>query len=314
MKRIMSFTIIMLTITVVISSCKKKEDEQVQPTTSTAPPRLVFKFVFNSNQARLNNIGQPSAIGTGNAAQSPVFKLMSQHYIELANTFDLLGQGKVLYHAPETNLGGSTAIDHSQAIMSTGNETFFSVPLSTLGAGSYEWLRVSLAAQFYDITYKSSLLPGNQLGTGTIASFIGYKTYMNNYKINGHTYTPSSASGGVGNHLQGYWGFETTNFGTTTWIDGQAPAGATTVPNPIFNFSPIPQGSCVVTGQFVNSSNMASPLVITGNETQDIVITVSLSTNNSFEWHEVNADGYYEPANGEYVVDMGIRGLIPYKN
>ena len=48
-----------------------------------------------------------------------------------------------------------------------------------------------------------------------------------------------------------------------------------------------------------------------GNETQDIIITLSLSINNSFEWNEVNLDGLYEPNAGEQVVDMGFRGLIP---
>jgi hypothetical protein len=43
------------------------------------------------------------------------------------------------------------------------------------------------------------------------------------------------------------------------------------------------------------------------------VVTVSLSTNKSFEWIEVNADGYYQPELGEAVVDMGLRGLIPAK-
>jgi hypothetical protein len=71
----------------------------------------------------------------------------------------------------------------------------------------------------------------------------------------------------------------------------------------LFNSSPIPQGSCVVTGQFLN------PLVITGNETQDIVVTVSLSTNKSFEWLENSTPGYYEPALGDVVVDMGVRGM-----
>ena len=50
--------------------------------------------------------------------------------------------------------------------------------------------------------------------------------------------------------------------------------------------------------------------MITGNETEDIEIVVSLSTNQSFEWID-NGDGYFEPAAGDVVVDMGIRGLIP---
>jgi hypothetical protein len=86
---------------------------------------------------------------------------------------------------------------------------------------------------------------------------------------------------------------------------GQTPAGATTVPNPLSGQSDIPVNSCVVTGKFANN------LVITGAETSNIEVTLSLSINNSFEWNEVNVDGKYEPSAGENVVDMGLRGLIP---
>ena len=65
-------------------------------------------------------------------------------------------------------------------------------------------------------------------------------------------------------------------------------------------------GSCVVTAAFTPGK-----LRITGTETKDIVITVSLSTNKSFEWNEVVADGRWEPGKGETVVDMGIRGMLP---
>ena len=43
----------------------------------------------------------------------------------------------------------------------------------------------------------------------------------------------------------------------------------------------------------------------------DVVITVSLSTNKSFEWTELDGDNKFEPVNGETVVDMGIRGMLP---
>jgi hypothetical protein len=108
-----------------------------------------------------------------------------------------------------------------------------------------------------------------------------------------------------GNKLQGYWGFETSPLGVTSTYEGQT--SVTTVPNPLNSSSPIPAGSCVVTGQFANN------LVITGNETKDVTVVVSLSTNNSFEWNDTSNDGWYQPnapAN-ETVVDMGIRGLIP---
>jgi hypothetical protein len=60
-----------------------------------------------------------------------------------------------------------------------------------------------------------------------------------------------------------------------------------------------------VTGAFT------TPLTITGNETKDIKVTVSLSTNKSFEWKDHNLNGIFEPLDGDSVVNMGIRGLIP---
>lgn len=288
-------------VVVVFSSCKKDKPD--------TGPRLIFKFKFDSTQVRLNNIGQPATLPSNHRAQSPRFNTMSAHYVELANDFDALGSGKVLYKAEETTAGGAQAIDFSKATIVPEGEEFYSVPLSLITPGSYKWLRVSLAYQNYDITYKQSGITG----TGTVASFIGYRTYVNSYKIKTQTKTPSQSAGGPGNHAQGYWGFETTVFGTSYTLDGQAPAGATTVPNPNFTNSPIPAGSCVVTGKFVTQGGTEEALTITGEETQDVIITVSLSTNNSFEWTEAGSDNYYEPSAGDAVVDMGIRGLIPYK-
>lgn len=312
--------------TLIFNSCKK--DVPPAPTPTPAPaicspsgsftgtgsgPKLVFKFKFDSTQVRLNNLGNPSTVPAGNAAQSPVFNKISQHYIELAGDFDAVGNGEVVYTGTTTTTGGASAIDYCSSTQTGNNEVFFSIPLSSIAAGTYKWLRVSLAYQNYDIKYKASAIPGGT-GTGTIASFIGFRTYINNYKINGNNHTPSTNAGGPGNHDQGYWGFETNVLGSTYFIDGQAPAGATTVPNPLFASSPIPAGSCLVTGQFVDNAMANAPLVITGSETSDINITVSLSTNKSFEWHEVTADNWYQPEAGEYVVDMGVRGMIPIKN
>jgi hypothetical protein len=209
-----------------------------------------------------------------------------------------------LYRANETTAGGANAINFGQSTLAGNNETFFSIPLSQVAAGSYKWLRVSLAYQNYDIRFKS----GGYTGTGTIASFIGFNTYITNYVIKTQSIAVND------DKLQGYWGFEAMIplWGVYT-ITGQAPPGATTVVNPNPN-SPIPSGSCLVTGQFVNASGNPVNLVITGNETSDIVITVSLSTNNSFEWSENSGDTTYEPAAGDTVVDMGVRGMIPIIN
>jgi hypothetical protein len=299
-------SLLLLALSVMLFSCKKEED-------ANDGPRLVFKFKFDSTQARLNNIGQPQAMPAGHAGQSPIFNKMSAHYVELAPTATTaLGAGNVLYYAAETMAGGAKAIDFEKSFFAGDNQLFLSIPLKNITAGDYEWLRVSLAYQNFDVKFyvdTTITTPGGpivikQEFPATAAGFIGYNTYIKNLLVKTQT-IPVNA-----NKLQGFWAFETTvsHMGVTYPFtsSGQAPAGATTVPNPIFATSPIPAGSCVVTAAF-----LPGKLTITGSETSDIVVEVSLSTNKSFEWTEVVADGKWEPAKGEGVTDMGIRGMIP---
>ena len=279
-----------LLLGVLFLSCDDKDDQTVDD----SGPKLIVKFKFDPAQERLDNLGQPAAIPAGHAAQSPIFNTISSHYLELApDAFTALGQGTILYRNAETTAGGANAIDFSKAIIVAEDETFIAIPLKDIAAGSYEWVRCSLSYQNYNIKVLSS---GTEY-TGTLASFVGFRNYITSFTSGGYSFTVN------GNRDQGYWAFGLQGFDYST--SGQAPAGATTVPNPLAATSPIPSGSCVVTGKF------ASNLVITGNETQDVVVTLSLSINNSFEWQEVNADGKYEPSVGENVVDMGLRGLIP---
>jgi hypothetical protein len=267
-----------------LGSCIKDEDA---PGPNGGPggdggPRLIMKFRFDSTQARLNSIGQPTILPPGRGAQSPRFNTMSAHYVEFSpSPFTALGDGRVVYHAPETDMGGEMAIDHGLGLNVPDGGVFLDIPLSDLGPGTYEWLRVSLAYQNYDIRFRALATTF----TGTIASFIGYNTFIESFLVKDSTVTVN------GNRLQGYWAFEVNDPPFPTPVEtGQAPA--TTVPNPLFATSPIPDGSCVVTGAF------AEPLVITGNETEDLVITVSLSTNNSFEWVETDGNNIFEPLNG----------------
>jgi len=252
-------------------------------------PMLIFKFKFDSTQVRLDAFGNPSTMPVGHAGQSPKFNSMSAHYIEFApNDITPLGGGTVLYRAAETTAGGPSAIDFDQSVKAGEGQTFFSMPLKTVAQGTYKWLRISLAYQNYDIKFRYLTYDL----TGTLASFIGFNTYINSYKIKNSTVAVGA------NKLQGYWGFETNSSVT----EGQA--SVTTVPNPNPS-SPIPAGSCVVTAQFTPLLNIPT------NATHDMVITVSLSTNKSFEWMDLNSNGIYEPAAGDVVVDMGIRGMIP---
>lgn len=275
-----------------LSSCIDTNEES--ETASEA--NLIIKLAFNPTQERLGNFGEPVSVAAGNAAQSPSINRMSANYIEFApNMLTALGTGEIVFSGSETTSGGEKAIDFQNARFAGNNETFLTIPLRQVAAGDYEWVRVSLAYQEGDIDFLGE--DGNDY-TGTLASFVGYNTYVSTLALNGSTIAVNA------NKLQGFWAFETLGF----TAQGQAPEGATTVPNPLFDSSPIPQGSCVVTGEFENG------LTITGDETEDVLVTLSFSTNNSFEWTEVHADGKYEPSAGEQVVDMGLRGLIPSVN
>ena len=273
---------------------------------------MQFRFRFDPDQQRLNNIGQPSTVPAGNAAQTPEFREMSVHYIELAPTaFTLLGQGTIVYKGEETTKGGETAVDFDKVAKGSNQEIFTKVSLKNVPPGTYEWVRASVTYQNYDVRFNINNVPvvGNlNQQKGTVASFVGFNTYIS-------TVTPRSKTLTVNDDKkQGFWAFETNlsaPYDAYNQLNyGEAPAGATTVVNPLFASSPIPPGSCVVTGKF------ASPLVVTGAETEDITITLSFSINQSFEWVDNNGNGQLDIyADGvtapEKIVDMGLRGLIP---
>jgi len=282
----------LLLATTFFVSCSKKEEAN-----------LVFKFKFDKNQERLNNFGLPTGpLPADHRAQSPDFNEMAAHYIELSpSAFTPLTEGAVIYNSPKN---GNNAFLFDQLAKAKDGEAFFSIPLKDVPAGTYTYVRVSLAYQNFDISYRIN--PSTEIPIpapvdlkGTLASFIGTKTYVDKFLIKTKEHTVNAEK------AQGYWAFETSYMGWNQIIEGQVPEGAITVPNPIHDSSPMPPNSCVVTGPF------NQPLVITGNETNDIVITISVSINNSFEWKETGDNDYYEPLEGDIPVDMGVRGIIP---
>ncbi|NNE55428.1 MAG: hypothetical protein HKN32_05370, partial [Flavobacteriales bacterium] len=189
------YFLLSITAMLAFSSCKKDD-----PIDQGTEPSLIFRFAFDPNQERLDNLGQPSEIGEGNAAQSPSFNSISAHYLELSeDMWTQLGEGELLYEGPQTNAGGADAIDFSESSVVAEGENFLSVPLSNVNNGTYEWLRVSLSYQNFDITYLSDF---GQL-EGTLAGFIGFNTYIEDFVINEESVDVFE------NKLQGFWGFET---------------------------------------------------------------------------------------------------------
>ena len=298
-----------------ISACKKE-------TAGNTEPKLIFKLKFDPTQDRYNSFGQlTNTLPAGNAGVSPKMNSMAGHYIELTQSaFVAVGKGTVVYHAPEVTQGGESGIDHSKTVLAGDGEMFFSIPLKDVQAGEYEYLRISVAYQNYtvDLHYDTAFKYGaydvyaDEMLPATVASFIGFNTYIKTFAVADATVPVN------GFRKQGFWGTRqnsTINFkekSTNTIVypyqlnyttSAQGPSG-TTVPNPIFSSSPIPSGSCLVTGGFDGGK-----LKITGNETKDVVVIASFSTNKSFEWKDLNSNGKWEPTKGEFVVDMGVRGL-----
>lgn len=292
----------MLALSTLVGACQKN-DIRVYPD-------LTFQVKFDNSQERLDNFGVPSKMLEGHAAQSPVMREMSLNYIELApDSLTQLGKGTIVYQGIETTNGGAKAIDFDKAIRASNNQEFTRISVKDIPPGVYTWIRASVAYQNYNIKFNLNDVPGvgNLIQqTGTVASFVGYNTYIK--KI-----VPRTMSLTVGgNKAQGFWVFESAldvpYTGYNRVFFGQAPAGATTVVNPLFNSSPVPAGSCIVTGK------LDEPLVITGEETADQTVILSFSINESLEWIDDNGnkqlDFYGAPGTpNEKIVDMGIRGL-----
>lgn len=287
------------------AACKKDSNP------AAGDAQLQFQFKFDPNQTRLNNLGLPASLPAGHAAQTPDFHGLSVHYIELAPTaFTQLGSGAILYKAPETTAGGANAIDFDKAIVAGENQIFTKISLKNVPPGTYEWVRASVAYQNYDVAFNINNIPlvGDLINQhGTVASFLGFNTYITTVKPRQRTQTV------LDDKKQGFWVFETALTPPYDSYDnlysGEAPAGATTVVNPLGASNPIPPGSCVITGKFTQ------PLVVTGQETEDVTVTLSFSINQSFEWIDTNGNGQLDlyadqSAPAEQIVDMGLRGLI----
>jgi hypothetical protein len=283
--------------------------------TCSSPPCLNVCFQFSSTQERLGNTGNITNIPFGNAGQNPDFKLISAHYYELSQTeTTLLGNGSIIFQPAtvvdttySTSDARRNAFHFNDLKRTKEYEIALSVPIKNITPASYRFFRISLAFQEYDVSLRvNNTSVGSIDFKGRLSSFVGVNTYITSYTNNDETITLNSF------RSQGYWYFNPdpiqilgTTFNSTS-STGQAPG--TTVVNPLYATSPIPSGSCVVTNSF------DSPLVITGNETKDINIVASLSTNKSFEWRDLNNNGIWEPVDSESVVDMGLRGVKFFVN
>jgi hypothetical protein len=283
--------------------CKKEPDKM-----------LHFILKFDALQEKLGNNGLPAALRTDLAAQSPALNSIGFNGIELVqNEFTKFGQGVSVFSAPETTSGGEKAIDYQQVKSVKEGETIISIPLKSIAAGTYNWIRTSVAYQNFDVVFNMLNVPfaGNFLEErGTMASFMASNTFITPYKI------WEKMDSTKGNKKQGFWAFETKLSPAykpyNRMFNGQSATGTITSPNPLLQTAPTPLDNTILTGRF------EAPLSISGSETADVTVTLSFSNNKSFEWEEtINRNGKWDfnmqPVPGqpsvERVIDMGLRSL-----
>ncbi len=255
-------------------------------------PMLRAILDVDPNGERLDNFGQPApAPPTGHAAQSPDFIGFAGHAVELVATDTTpLGGGVEIFDRPHRNGG----IDFDQLPLVAPGEEFFAVPIQNVAPGNYPYLRLAATYQRFGVTGHEVFMGIPVTAAIEVAAFVDDETWIETYELGDETVEVH------GLRQQGYYGAWSSYTGV---IEGQAPVGATTVPNPLDATSPIPVGSCIITGV------LDTPLSISGDETEDIVLHFTLTTNQSFEWVDANGDGLWQPLS-EQVVDMGIRGLV----
>ena len=291
-------------LSVILSGCKKAPD-----------PTITFTIKFDALQDRLDSNGQPTTTTTA-SAQTPVFNKIGINYFELssdANT--LLGTGNILLNTPDITVAGSTnkAVDFSQLKMLADGDVLVTMPLKNFAAGQYQYARLSVPYLNFDVAFNLLDVPfaGDFLDErGAVAAFLAPNTFITNYKVFDKTQTIN------GTKKRGAWSFETKlSPGYTAYnniYNGQIPDSTITVVNPLRLTSPIPSGASVITGKF------AVPLTITGTETQNISVVLSLSINKSFEWQDkLRKNGKWDieaQANTgatvyEPLIDLGLRGL-----
>ncbi|MBU3660567.1 MAG: hypothetical protein FGM14_11880 [Flavobacteriales bacterium] len=277
-----------MSLLLLLSACKKDEE-------FVTNSKLIIKLEIDSTQVRLGNNGEESTLPFlgDKRGQHPKFNTISANYLELSsNPNTPLGGGVILYNSPETTLGGSKAIDISKAKTIVPGDVFLEIPIKNIPVGDYEWVRLSVCLQNYALRYYYDGIEYN----GTMASFIGYKNYISSLLVKYQTLTVNS------NQIQGFWAFE-----SILGLQSGLGINLTTVPNVLASTSPNPTGSSVITGKF------QKVFTITGKEKNDITVTLSISSNNSFVWKDLNGNGRWDLDQGadESIVDMGLRGLIP---
>jgi hypothetical protein len=296
-------TLITLILCSFLTSCKDKNNAQVH-----------FVIKFDPLQERLSANGMSTPIPAGRAVQTPNMNQIGVESLELvANNTTPVGKGLSVFQAAPRVNGSDVLTDFDQLKKVGDGATIVSIPFKKLAVGKYEYVRLAVAYQNFDILFSIQEVPfaGNFTDErGTFAVFLGKSNFIGSHTIA----SKSEKIDGV--KPQGYWVFETkfpsAYVSLNRLFSGKVPDSTLTFVNPLYQTAALPVGSNFITARF------DTPLSITGQENQDVTVVLTLSTNKSFEWDESilknnkwdsNAQANTGQPSVERAVDVGFRGM-----
>ncbi|MEO8087058.1 MAG: hypothetical protein ABI763_09575 [Bacteroidota bacterium] len=272
------FRILILSIPIlVISSCKDKE---ILPDKTVNPPASIEIFIhIDSLQDRLDNFGNPANIPTNHGTLSPKFNSVSIFKIELLDdSTENFNSGLIIYQSSdrvELHDGDSQL------------EYFYGNQLPR----QFKFIRVYFNDQNYhfDLKYNGNIIDG------TLLSFLWPNNYSSSFHIKDSIVNNDSIV------HEGKWFLELGSTNNPVLNGEVVPLSNITQPNVLYQEWPVPSSMYVVTCPI-------NP-IFSIDKFEHKSFVLSISSNKCFEWVEHSDPAFFEPFDGDTIVDVGIRGL-----
>jgi hypothetical protein len=260
---------------ILTSSCCKTEDQSPE---NRYPEFTNLRVViqFDSTQERLDNYGNIAPIPVGHAAQSPT------------NNSVLIKAIKFLKDSTSGYDSGTEVYYNSDNSLASG-ASYYDTQISSPDApGTFKFIRIYFYHQKFNINFRQN---GN-LHSGRVLSFLWPFDFNYSYQIQDSTILTDSVT------EKGEWYLESSDLPSI--LHGTVPYSPTG-PNVLFYSYGVPIQQYIVTCPISPNLFLDRP--------DSKTITISISTNHSFEWIEHSDPAFFEPFNGDTIVDLGIRGI-----
>jgi hypothetical protein len=285
-------------------------------------PFLRLRVNFDTQGERFDANGELAEVPEGRAAYTPEMRELRISSIELVPDENTpVGQGVMLYEAATRVVFGEEITELDQTISTAGGIVANRFNFQDIPAGTYPYVRVGLASAKYQLNYDLHYHVKDSTDTDSIPPDFtvpveltqlsgGMAVLYSDAWVN--TLTPFNITLDINQQKrQGYYAFETSftssfELGNNVYVDSLFNT-IPTLPNPISATAPTPESSGIITGVF------DTPLEVTGQESEDVLVDLTFSTNQAFEWVDPNNDGRWDvwilAETWERISDFGLRSL-----